>query len=127
MEHNLTYNGKNVGLIDVQIQGLFYKIRGRFSGVRELNPHIMVTCDDKETDLGVCVPCGKDWEINRCLPIKNVGIGDLRFFVGTEAEDGLFIPICSNMPFAEIDKLTNGKFVNHLGKQGILLESNYIN
>ena len=73
---------------------------------------IKVAYEDRELDLGICVPEGNRFAINTKIPSKHLGKGDPRFrAVGNRESSGDFTPIIVNEPFQHVAILDKGRFV----------------
>lgn len=125
MEHEYTVaaNGKPVGKVTVLRQGLYYyfSCRCRLSG--DVIYRLMVTSGKIRENLGVLVPLDGSFVLDRKLPVKQIGEGELSFFLKAkyDTDEGTFVPISPEEPFAYISRLKKSFLVLQHGEQGIYI------
>lgn len=117
--------GETIGQAQVTRQGLFYHIRCRCSLDRNQIYRIVVNCNDKQEDLGVCVPTEDSFGLSTYIPVKRLGEGRMQFSVipNHSSESDLFYPICSEEPFAYITCLQDAILVKKGGKIGAVVRT----
>ena len=98
-----------VGKVRVVRQGLYYcfSCRCRISG--EIICRVIVSCGGKTENLGVLVPMGTEFGLEKRVAVKKLGTGSLRFRAApkhTAAMEG-FVPIYPDEPFSYITRLQN--------------------
>lgn len=119
-EYDLYYNNKKVGFVQLSKNGMYYLLKCRFHLDRPGKYHLFARCGNEERDLGTCVPYGRELGIERCLPIKKIGEGQLLFTVAEAEENDLFVPVSADHPFPQLDRLVDGCFAVRCGVKGIV-------
>ena len=113
-----------IGAAQVEKQGLYYHFSCscRLSG--EVIYKIIAVCNDKQVNLGVCVPEGNGFGLQTRIPVKYLGEGDV-FFRAVPRHTELaekFIPISPDEPFSYIDKLNKAYLSVRSGQVGVVVQ-----
>ena len=119
--YEVTFAGQPVGKVQVQRQGLYSRFvcRCRLSG--DVICRLWVYCGDKSENLGVVVPGGDGFGLDKKLPVKHLGEGKLEFTLGPKHEKrGTFVPIYPEEPFAYIERLKEGFLERKNGQMGVM-------
>ncbi|MBR4289061.1 MAG: hypothetical protein IKT52_00250 [Oscillospiraceae bacterium] len=77
--YDITYDGVNVGRAQMEKQGLYYVFSCRCRLPQDGLYRIHVLCADKREDLGICVPMGDVFGMDKKLPAKKLGEGTPSF------------------------------------------------
>lgn len=70
---------------------------------------LLLTCNGLNTDLGICVPQGEYYMVNKVVKSRQIGDGEMCFRITstTEKNKDRFIPMLSDKPFDYISQLEN--------------------
>jgi len=122
-KYDVYLNGNAVGYAHVAKEGLYYRIqcRCRLSGdVCKLT----VSCEERQTNLGVLIPVEDGFGLETKVPIKRLGDGKIEFSIvpNRAVLTGKFVPIYPEEPFAYIEKLKNAYLAKQNGQIGIRIE-----
>ena len=124
MEYEVVFGKDRVGKVQVTREGLYYRFccRCRISG--DVVCRLAVRCGEKEESLGVVVPVGEGFGLDKRLPVKNLGEGEMAFFLMPKAGGvrGTFVPIYPEEPFAYIARLKDAFLARQNGRVGIILK-----
>ena len=115
--------GKPIGSATVTRHGLYYQIHC-ICHLMERNPcRIYAACDDREIDLGICVPMDGGFGIRTRVPVKRLGEGEIRFWAAAHNEkpQEQFVPVETGRPFIFLSQLKNARLAVRNRKTGILL------
>lgn len=117
----VTLSGSPTGKVTVQRRGLYYLFSCRCSLYGDIMYQLMVTCGSVRENLGILVPQQGIFVLNRQLPVKRIGEGDMSFILVPKqsAPTEKFIPICPEEPFAYISRLKESFLVLRNGQPGI--------
>ena len=119
MDYAFSLGNEQVGKLQGQRQGLYYRFtcRCRISG--DVMCRLWVSCGDKRENLGLVVPMDGGFGINTSLPVKRLGEGELHFTLlpKHDAPTGKFVPISPEEPFAYIERLKEA-YLARKGEQG---------
>ena len=124
MEYEVVFGKDRVGKVQVTREGLYYRFccRCRISG--DVVCRLAVRCGEKEESLGVVVPVGEGFGLDKRLPVKNLGEGEMAFFLMPKAGGvrGKFVPIYPEEPFAYIARLKDAFLARQNGQVGIVIK-----
>ncbi len=119
------FGHENVGKVQVLRQGLYYRFRCRCRMTGDVVCRLTVVCGDKRENLGVVVPDGDGFSLDKKYPVKHVGEGEMAFFLVPRHDQvqGKFVPIYPEEPFAYIARLKDGFLAHQNGQVGVVLGS----
>lgn len=112
-----------VGKVQVIRQGLYYRFICRCKLPGEGIYRLCVLCGERQTNLGVVVPEGSGFGLDKVVPVKKLDQGKPEFFLAPRHEpvSGLFVPISPEEPFYYIAKLKDAFLENRNGKLGVVI------
>ena len=124
MEYEVSFGKDKVGKVQVTREGLYYRFCCRCRITGDVVCRLAVRCGDREENLGVVVPMGNGFGLDKRIPVKHLGEGELSFFLMPKASlpEGKFIPIYPDEPFAYIARLKDAFLARKNGQIGILLQ-----
>ena len=118
---DITLGGRSVGQAAVFQKGLYlyFDCRCRLSG--ETVCRIRVRCGEKEADLGIPVPEGRDFVLRKKLPAKKLGDGVPEFWVAPKKVKlpENWVPVRAEEPFAYLSRLEDAYLEVRDGQVGI--------
>jgi hypothetical protein len=112
---------KIVGHVCVTKEGLYTKFVCQCKLPDKELYRLVLSCCDKETDLGICVPQGEYYMVNKDVPNKKIGEGKMEFTIVTKRIISNFIPLRPGAPFPYLSELANSRFAVENGAYGILI------
>ena len=116
------YQGtKPVGKVQLVKQGLYCRIQCRCRPEGQQVHRLYVLSDTGRENLGVVVPEGDGFVLDKCVPAKRLGSGkpEFQLLCGGGAREGVFIPICPEEPFQYIQRLKDAFLESENGKVGV--------
>ena len=115
-----------VGKVQLIRQGLYYKIQCRCRIEGDMVYRLYVVTGGSRENLGVVVPEGDGFILEKRIPAKRLGEGNMQFLLSTGAgvDRGAFVPICPEEPFRYIDRLKNAFLETENGRVGIRIQEN---
>lgn len=120
---DITLGGRSVGQATVFQKGLYlyFDCRCRLSG--ETVCRIRVRCGEKEVDLGIPVPEGRDFVLRTRLPAKKLGDGvpEFRIVPKHSPLPENWVPVRAEEPFAYLTRLQDAYLEVWDGQVGISL------
>ena len=125
-EYQVQYYGRQVGTAEITQQGLYHQIACKLSLPYDAIYRVYVSGSGKQLELGVCVPDGEYFVLNKRVPGKRlIGFGKLSVFVDDDKVSAAKnrIPVSNSEPFEQLHKLRNGRFQWDGGAGFIILES----
>ena len=82
-----------------------------------------VICGGVRTDLGICVPIGGSFGVEKKIPCKQFGLGKPAFILVPKERGrrGKFVPVYPEEPFAYMTKLKTAFLEVREGQAGIIV------
>ena len=123
MEYSITSGEENIGNVQVERQGLYYRISCRCKLTGCVRYNLLVVSGENTVDLGLCVPKDGVFGVDTSIPIKRVGEGTLTFYVRPRhsAIQGKFLRVSPDEPFAYIRRLQQAHLERVGDSIGIIL------
>ena len=115
-----------VGKVQIIRQGLYYQIICRCSPGDDMVRRLYADQDGTRENLGVLVPEGDGFLLDRKIPVKKLSGERVRFVLSTAGTKraGKLVPVCPEEPFLYIDRLKNAFVETQSGKMCIRIEEN---
>ena len=118
------YHGQQVvGQAHVSRRGVYYYIvcHLRLSG--DVIFRVQIHSGDQWENLGIPVPEGGIFQLQKTIPTSRFHGGELRFSISPmhESVKGIFVPLCPEEPFAYLSRLHNARLQYRDGQPGIFL------
>lgn len=146
--YEILYGQQCVGTAQVEKQGLYDCFRCRCSLPEEGMFRIHAVTDKAAEDLGICVPMDGVFGMDKKIPAKRLGNGNLSFVLlpkdaplqaeepqkeepaaedtqleavteETQEEEMMFVPVTEEEPFVHLDKLQDACLAEQEGQTGI--------
>ena len=113
-----------VGKVQVQKQGLYYRFFCRCQISGDVVCRLVASIGDARENLGVVVPSGDGFGLEKSIPVKRLGQGtpEFRLVPRHETAVGIFVPLSPEEPFAYIRNLKNAYFERRYGQAGIVIK-----
>lgn len=117
------FEDKPVGTCRVWREGLYYRFNCRCDRVTEEICRLLLQCGEKTVDLGVLIPVGSGFGLDRKLSARNMPAGEPQFSVKVlhRQSDGRFIPVRESDSFAFLSALEKARFGKQNGEVGVFL------
>lgn len=115
-----------VGKVQLIRQGLYYRVICRCQLPVDLVYRLYAVLENGRENIGVVIPEGDGFLLDKKIPVKKLGGNGLRFVVSTGGNkvDGKLVPVSPEEPFLYIDRLKNAFLETDNGKVSIRLEEN---
>ena len=112
-----------VGEARVEKQGLYYRFSCRCALNGATMQRVMVACGENKVDLGICVPMGDSFGLDKKVPCKHLGEGKPEFFLTPRPRQGggKFVPVYPEEPFAYMSRLKGAFLEIQNGQRGIVI------
>ena len=123
-DYEVFFGNQRAGRVQVQRQGLYYRIICRCQLTGDVVCRLYVSCGGKQENLGVVVPMDGGFGLDTRIPVKRLGEGEMGFTLIPKHDPGreTFVPIIPEEPFAYIERLKTSFLVRKYGEMGILIE-----
>lgn len=120
--YDVFFQDKKVGDAFVTDEGLYKRIRCKCNLPDASIWRLYVLTGNNKTDIGICVP-NEDFVINKRISLRQLSDEILRFIIESNAKynDCQSYFISDNMPFPQITKLGQARFLTENGKPMIIL------
>lgn len=115
---------EKIGIVLVQQQGLYYRIRCRCDLTGTVRYKLIAGCGNNSVDLGLCVPKDNQFGVDTAIPIKRLGQGEMRFRLAPKHSraEGNFLAVSADEPFGYIRQLQKAHLFHRDGNVGIALD-----
>ena len=149
--YEIQYQGKPVGSVRTEKQGLYHCFHCRCSLPDEGMYRIHVCSGDKWEDLGICIPVEGKFGMDKKIPSKRLGEGELTFRLvskdwkpeeptveadppvreesaaepepaAVQEPEGIFVPVSEEEPFHQLDMLEDAVMEIRDDQMGIMLQ-----
>ena len=112
-----------VGEVRVARRGLYYHFSCRVQPTELCIYRLELSCGDDVENLGIPVPEGEQFVLNKRIPISRLGAGKpvFRVIPRNASLQGKFVPISPEEPFAYLDRLKNAFLSRQGQKIGVIL------
>ena len=121
--YDIYMGGETVGKATVVRQGLYYLFSCRCRITGEVICRVSVTCGSRTENLGVLVPTGSEFGLEKRVAVKKLGRGVLCLRAAPKhtADTGKFVPVYPEEPFSYIKRLQNAFLEIRNGELGVVL------
>ncbi len=114
---------EKIGKGEIHREGLYYRFRCWCSLTGEVMYRLTVTCGETTENLGIPVPAGDGFYLEKRLPASRFPVGTpvIRAVPKHSQVEGKFVAISPEEPFAYLGRLEQAVFIKREGKSGVLL------
>lgn len=122
--YEVCFGQKVVGKVQVLKQGLYYRFICRCKLTGDIVCRLTVICGDKQENLGVVVPTGDGFGLDKKIPVKHLGEGEMKFYLLPRHDQvqGKFVPIYPEEPFSYIARLKDAFLSSQNGQVGVVIK-----
>lgn len=123
-EYPVLYEKNHAGKIVVQRKGLYYHFYCRCVLPQDNIYRLIVVCNAERESLGILVPQEDSFVLNKKIPMKHIGEGNMTFTVtaNREVPRGNFVPISPVEPFSYLSQLKKSFLIIRNNQLGINVE-----
>ena len=121
--YELTQGRSRIGSVQIEREGLYYRISCRCSLTGEVMHHLVVSSGEKREDLGTLVPLDGAFGLEKRVPVKKLGEGDPTFQLLPKhsSPNGRFIPVYPEEPFSYMSRLKEAYLEARNGQLGLTI------
>lgn len=115
--------GIKAGTVTVEKQGLYYCFSCRCTLPGKAAHRLVAVCDAGRVDLGICVPMGETFGVNKRIPCKQFpgGVPEFLLVSGAINKEKKFVPVYPEEPFAYMARLKDAFMEIRDGQAGIVI------
>lgn len=123
ISYEIMLNGCMVGTADVETEGLYLKIQARCNPPDMQIYRLILFCDSRKIDLGICVPENNYFVIKKRIRQKLIGEGTPEFLLETtlNSKSTQYIVLDPEKPFDYLDRLQSAYFEKRDATCGVVL------
>lgn len=103
--YDILFSGKSVGNAQLEKEGLYYRIRCGCKPPDDGVYRVIVSDGSNRQDLGICVPEGKIFVVNKRVPCKSLTGEQLTFYLVEKSYGEVVVPVADGEPFEYLDQL----------------------
>lgn len=124
--YEVFFGQETVGKVQVIRQGLYYRFICYCKLSGDVVCRLGVRCGEKTENLGVVVPMGDGFGLDKKLPVKHLGEGKMEFYLMPKHDkvQGKFVPIYPEEPFSYIERLKDAFLAQQNGQVGVIIKNN---
>ena len=115
------HNGKTVGQMQFEKQGLYYEVSCRCKYPLEKALRVFAVCNGEKIPLGLCVPEGAYFTMRYHIPATRFSGEIERCELWENQSENVYIPLDPNAPFPYIRLLEKARFCTLDGKPHLAL------
>lgn len=120
--HDIYAGTQVVGRAEVIKEGLYYRFSCKCTLPDEGVYRITVSDGNNTKDLGICVPTGEWFGLVTRVPVKYLSGDKLEFALVPKDSQVTAIPVVTNEPFEDLDKLESAYLQEKDGKAEIIID-----
>lgn len=113
-----------VGSISLETKGLYCHYHCACKLAKDQIYRVVAFTNDKQINMGVCVPKGECWETKGRFPIRLISSPELHFEIVCDENKGEVCPLDPQLPFEHIANLDSCVFVTVDHKPGLTMQWN---
>ena len=123
--YDVTLNGDVVGSVRVTCEGLYTRFQCHCQLPDEQIYRLLLCCGEQEIDLGICVPMGIHFGVNKMCPNKQITDGDkvFRIIRASQGKSAECVPVLTDNVFDGISMLESARLYFDNGQYGILFDN----
>lgn len=123
--YNIFHNGCVVGTVDFEPVGLYVRIKAVCYPPETRIYRLILLCGFKSMDLGICVPEGDGFQVNKRILLKEIEGESLQFIIEEKDKSThvRFIPLDTEKPLNCLDSLLKCRYVIRDSSCGLEIES----
>lgn len=121
--YDIFRGGEKIGKAQVKREGLYYRFRCCCSLTGEVIYRLTVTCGERTENLGVLIPDGDVFRLEKRLPVRRFA-GDamlIRAVPGNLDRSRIFAPVHPDEPFQYLAQLETARMERRNHEIGILI------
>lgn len=126
-DYEVTLGGKRVGKLQLERQGLYYRVICRCNLSGEVMYRLEASGERGRTNLGILIPCESGFGLETRFPVSRIGVEKLDFTLQPK-HDALgnrkFVPISPEEPFAYLSRLKDAFLEIQQGQMGASIPQN---
>ncbi len=123
--YDVTLNRDIIGSVRVTYEGLYTRFQCHCQLPDEQIYRLLLCCGEQEIDLGVCIPMGTHFGVNKMCPNKQIADGDkvFRVICASQNKSAEFVPVLTDNAFDGISMLESARLYLDHGQYGILFDN----
>ena len=111
-----------IGKGEIHREGLYYRVRCWCDLTGEVIYRLTVTCGDSTENLGIPVPAGDSFYLEKRLPINRFSSGTPVIQAVPRHSRGQFVPVSPEETFTYLNRLKQAVFEKRDGIAGVLIK-----
>ena len=119
--HDIYHGVKKIGKAEIAKEGLYYHFRCFCKLTGEVIYRLIVSCGEKTENLGILVPAGEVFYLEKRLPVSRFSEGNpvIKAVPGRPQKERLFAPVYPDEPFQYLTKLDMSRMESRNGVVGV--------
>lgn len=123
MDYPIFKGQEQLGKVQLLQEGLYYRVSCRCQRPGDQVYRLAAVCGGKKVNIGILVPMGDAFGIDKKIPRSHFGTGPAHFEVLPQHEsvEGLFVPLSPTEPFQYLAQLEQARLARKDGHLGAVL------
>ena len=108
--YDVKFENQTVGSVFTEKEGLYYRFCCQCKLSKSAVCRLVVSCNGRTTDIGICVPQADGFGLEKRIPAKKIGEGQMQFEIlpCNQVAPMAKIQVDPSSPFKYISELQNG-------------------
>ncbi|MBR3978071.1 MAG: hypothetical protein IKJ94_00415 [Oscillospiraceae bacterium] len=124
MQYPVFFENSTIGEIQVRQEGLYYHFTCSCTPPDNGIYRIVISCENAEQNLGICVPEGMHFGLSKRVPVKHLKGGAWKFYLRPkDAENSIMVAVSEERPFPLLDKLDSSALTVKNGEAFIAIRA----
>lgn len=126
--YDIFRGGEKIGKAQIKREGLYYRFRCCCLLTGQVIYRLTVTCGDKTENLGILIPDGDSFRLEKKLPVSRFPEGQMviRAVPGNGDRSKIFAPVHPDEPFAYLSQLETARMKRWNDQVGIVIEDHAV-
>lgn len=122
--YDIFRGGEKIGKAQIKREGLYYRFRCCCAITGEVIYRLTATCGEKTENLGILIPDGDAFRLEKKLPVSRFPKGEIliRAVPGNSDRIGLFAPVKPDEPFDYIAQLESARMERCGDEIGVVIQ-----
>lgn len=122
--YDIFRGGEKIGKAQIKKEGLYYRFRCCCALTGEVIYRLTATCGGKTENLGILIPDGDAFRLEKKLPVSRFPMGEpvIQAVPGNPDKTGLFAPVKPDEPFRYLAEIESARMERRGEEIGVVIE-----
>ena len=110
MKFDLCWNGKSVGSVTVESEGIYQRVQCAYRGITQ-SLGLFAMVDEKPVYIGLCIPERDTFGITRRIPASRLRGAERFYLAQRNTQSEACVPVSETEVFPALDQLEHARFL----------------